>query len=82
MTPDEYIFLKKWMEIHPKKQSASPYPATDVMQKLIDAGFLLPIIRPDASNSEVGVVIGYEITIAGEDALKQHQDNGKVTKEF
>ena len=76
MTPDEYSFLKKWAKMHPKQQLASPTPANKVMQGLIDAGFLRQITRPDASNPEIGFVIGYEVTPLGEDAVKQYQATG------
>lgn len=73
MTQDEYLFLKKWAEIHPKQQMASPCPPNEVMQGLIEAGFLQQITRPDASNSQLDLVVGYEVTPLGEDAVKQHQ---------
>ena len=75
MTPDEYVYLKKRMELHPKQQFSSPIPATDVMQRLIDVGFLRPVTQPDASNSGVILVTGYVVTSAGESAVKLYQDN-------
>lgn len=75
MTHDEYNFLKKWTETHPKQQSASPFPATEAMQGLITAGFLEPITRADALNLTVYLVVGYEVTTAGECALKHYEAN-------
>ena len=79
MTPDEYVYLKKWMELHPKQQLASPYPATDLMQRLIADGFLQPVTQPDSSNSGIVLVTGYVVTIAGENAVIQYQDNAGST---
>jgi hypothetical protein len=75
MTHDEYVFLKKWMELHPKQQLASPCPANELMQRLIDVGYLLRVTKPDASNSGIILVSGYVVTIAGEEAVKRYQDN-------
>lgn len=73
VTNDEFQFLKKWSEMHPRQQTASPFPATGVVQSLLDAGLLRQVTRPDASDSALLVVTGYVVTEAGEDALKRCQ---------
>jgi hypothetical protein len=75
MTHDEYAFLKKWLEMPPRQQLASPIPANDLMQRLIDADFLQPVTKTDASNPEIILVTGYTVTVSGESAIKQHQVN-------
>lgn len=79
MTNEEYAVLKQWHEMHPKQKMASPFPATEIMQRLIDAGFMEQITRSDV-DSKITVVIGYDVTVAGESALKQHQNSGMPAK--
>jgi hypothetical protein len=75
MTRDEYLFLKNWLGLHPKQQSYSPFPANELMQKLITAGLLAQRTTPDATNETTVLVTGYEVTERGEHALKVYQDS-------
>ena len=74
MTRDEYLFLKNWMEIDERRQSSRPFRATDLMKQLIDKGFLQQVTQ-SATNSDNILVTGYVVTIKGENAIKQYQDN-------
>jgi hypothetical protein len=72
ITNDEFAVLSKWRDFSPKQKIGSAFPPTEVEQRLIDAGFMERITRPDASNPKVYVVVGYDVTVAGEEALEQH----------
>ena len=76
ITNDEFAVLSKWQALSPKQKMRGAFPATEVMQRLIDAGLMEQITRPDASNPNVCVVVGYDVTVAGEAVLEQHQNTG------
>ena len=71
VTSDEYMVLKNWSDIALGRVESCPMPASEIMQDLINYGFLAQLIRPE-ENSKVKFVVGYKVTFAGEMALKQN----------
>lgn len=71
VTEEELQFLKKWSQMHPRQQVASPMPTTPILQRLLDAKFIRQVVRPDANGTEVQIVTGYELTETGDALLKE-----------